>query len=132
MAGAHTSEKRWYANQNPTGNLSIADAVQAAGQNVISSLEAAESMFGEMQELFSFNGSTMQGLADQLFREKWSIREPDPVGAPGVFETQANATELAMTQDAFDAVTAMHELYGAMTNVVVAQEDRLAQLRRMS
>lgn len=128
MSGAHTSEKRWYRNQNPNGNMSVADKVQDAGGNVISALEAAESMYGEMQELFAFAGGTMQLLADQLFKEKWSVRET----APDVFETEASATELAMTQDAFDAVTAMHELYQAMTNTVVAQEDRLAQLRRMS
>jgi hypothetical protein len=213
MAGAHTSEKRWYRNQNPTGNVSIADQVQDSAVNVIHGLNAAESMFGEMQELFAFAGSTMQGLADQLFYEKWSVRSSPgvqavltvdvvagavtaaaisvagtsyvdgtgytialtgtagggdgaavlsydvvagvvtniAVDAPGttytngagqpvtetpapgnVFETEANASELGMAQDAFDAVTAMHELYQAMTNVVVAQEDRLAQLRRMS
>ena len=132
MSGAHTSEKRWYQNQNSHGNESVADKVQIAGRNIIQSLEDSESMFGEMQELFAFAGSTMQGLADQLFFEIWSVRESDPVNLPGVFDTQANAAELGMTQDAFDAVTAMHELYQAMTNVVVTQEDRLAQIRRMS
>ena len=70
----------------------------------------------------------------------WSAEYTDGDGqamtnepAPGqVPETQANAVELTMTQDAFDAVTAMHELHQALTNNVVAQEDRLAQLRRMS
>jgi hypothetical protein len=131
MAGAHTSEKRWYRNQNINGNDSIADMVQVAAVNVIKALENAESMFGEMQELFAYTGGTMQGLADQLFKEKWSARLVDPQ-VPDVYETQANATELGMTQDAFDAVTAMHELYQAMNNVAIAQEDRLAQLRRMS
>lgn len=131
MSGAHTSEKRWYRNQNPNGNQSVADEVQSATLNVRSALDAAEVMFGEMQELFTFAGGTIQLLADQLFFEKWSTRLVDPQ-VPDVFETQANAVELGMTQDAFDAVTAMHELYQAMTNVVVAQEDRLAQLRRMS
>ncbi len=213
MAGAHTSEKRWYDNQNPNGNESVAGKVQSAARELIQSLENAESMFGEMQELFTFTGGTMQGLADQLFKERWSARSSagvdavltvdvalgevtavtisnagtgynngtgltvnlgasagggdgtavisyDVVGgsltnaavaiggatytnglaqallntptAGQVQDTQANAVELGMTQDAFDAVTAMHELYQAMTNVVVVQEDRLAQLRRMS
>lgn len=131
MSGAHTSEKRWYRNQNPNGNSSVADEVQTASLTVRGALEQAEVMFGEMQELFTFAGGTMQLLADQLFYEKWSTRLADPQ-VPDVYETQANAAELGMTQDAFDAVTAMHELYQAMTNVVVAQEDRLAQLRRMS
>lgn len=132
MTGAHTSEKRWYRNQNPNGNASVADDVSVAAGTVIAALEAAESMYGEMQELYTFTGGTMQLLADQLFLEKWEGRESDPVGNPGVIDTQANAAEVAMTQDAFDAVTAMHELFQAMTNVVVTQEDRLAQLRRMS
>ena len=52
--------------------------------------------------------------------------------AGGVPETSANADELAKAQDAFDAITALHELYLAADNTVVAQEDRLAQLRRMT
>ena len=47
-------------------------------------------------------------------------------------QTSANAAELAKAQDAFDAITALHELYQAADNVLVAQEDRLAQLRRMT
>jgi len=54
-----------------------------------------------------------------------------PLAGP-VSETTANADEVAKTQAAFDAVTALHELYQAATNVAVTQEDRLAQLRRMS
>lgn len=209
MAGAHTSEKRWYRDQNPNGNDSIADQVQEHARVIIHELNRAEAMFAEMQELYSYVGSTMQGLADQLFKEKWEQRLEQGVDAVvtvdvvagaitaaaittagtgytngtgftlnvaggdgnGIIsydvvngsvtnvavdaagatysdglgqtvtnfptagltpETQANATELAMTQDAFNAVTAMHELYQAMTNVAVVQEDRLAQLRRMS
>ncbi len=52
---------------------------------------------------------------------------------PGqVFETQANAEEVAKAQDLFDAMTALNELYNAADNQAVTQEDRLAQLRRMS
>lgn len=209
MAGAHTSEKRWYKNQNPNGNDSVADKVQEHSRIIIHELHRAEEMFEEMQELYAYTGSTMQGLADQLFKEHWEFRTEagvdavvtvdvsggiitgaaittagtgytnatgysltvaggnadgtlsyDVVGgavtnvqvtaggtgysdglgqtvtnfptAGQVPATQANATELAMTQDAFDAVTAMHDLYQALTNVAVPQEDRLAQLRRMS
>jgi len=49
-----------------------------------------------------------------------------------VSETTANAEEVAKTQAAFDAITALHELYLAADNTVVAQEDRLAQIRRMT
>lgn len=52
---------------------------------------------------------------------------------PGqVFETEANSVELGKAQDLFDAVTALNELYGAADNLVTTQEDRFAQLRRMS
>lgn len=132
MAGAHTSEKRWYRNQNPEGNESVAEQVQAISKNVLAALVDGEEAFDEMQELMTFAGGTSQLLANQLFLERWSGRESDPVGAPGVIDTEANATELGMVTDAVAAVTAIHELYQAMTNVVVAQEDRKAQLRRMS
>ena len=52
--------------------------------------------------------------------------------AGGVSETVANADELAKAQALFDAITALHELYQAADNVAVAQEDRLAQIRRMT
>lgn len=131
MAGAHTSEKRWYANMNPNGNESVADKVQNVAVEVVQVMANVEEMYAEMLELYNYAGGTTQLLADQLFKEKWSARLADPQ-VPDVYETQANAAEVAMTQDAFDAVTAMHELYLAMTNVAVAQEDRLAQIRRMS
>ena len=49
-----------------------------------------------------------------------------------VSETTANADEVAKAQAAFDAITALHELYQAADNTVVAQEDRLGQIRRMT
>jgi hypothetical protein len=49
-----------------------------------------------------------------------------------VSDTAANSEELAKTLAAFNAVTALHELYQAAANEVVAPEDRLAQLRRMT
>lgn len=52
--------------------------------------------------------------------------------AGSVSDTQANADELAKAQAAFDAITALHELYLAADNQTVAAEDRLAQLRRMT
>lgn len=55
--------------------------------------------------------------------------EPVPAGVP---ETQANAAEVERAQDAISAMTAIHQLYEAMTNVAVAQSDRVADLRRMS
>ena len=132
MSGAHTSEKRWYRNQNVNGNDSIADRVQSISKTVLVALLEGEEAYQEMLELNAFAGGTTQLLADQLFFEKWSVREPDPVGDPGVFETEANAAELAMVTDATAAVTSIHELYLALTNTAIAQENRIADLRRMS
>lgn len=52
--------------------------------------------------------------------------------AGDVSETTANAEEVAKAQAAFDAITALHEIYQAASNEIVTQEDRLAQLRRMT
>jgi hypothetical protein len=131
MAG-HTSEKRWRRNQTPESGQGISDQTQQMATSVVSTLLAAEQLYLEMLELYQYCGSTTQGLADQLFLEDWSDRESDPIGNPGVLDTQANAAELAKAQDVVDAITAAHELYQAADNQTVAQEDRLAQLRRMS
>ncbi len=131
MAG-HTSEKRWRSNQTSDSGVGISELVNESCIGVLRSLEEAENKYQDMVELYQFCGGTAQGLADQLFYEDWSVRESDPIGNPGVLDTQANATEVAMAQDAIDAVTAMHELYQAMTNVTVTQADRAAALRRMS
>ena len=132
MAG-HTSEKRWRSNQNPvdTGARGVSDLAQELCVTMIQALDAAKTGFAELQEIYAFAGGTVQLLADQLFYEDWSTRLADPQ-VPDVFETQANAIEVAKTQDLFDAITALNEIYSAADNGVVAQEDRLAQLRRMT
>ena len=131
MAG-HTSERRWRRNQTSTSGDGISDQTQQMAASVVGTLLAAEQLYLEMLELYQYVGSTAQGLADQLFYEDWSERESDPIGNPGVLDTQANATELAMASDLIAAITASHEIYQAANNVVTTQEDRLAQLRRMS
>lgn len=131
MAG-HTSEKRWRSNQTNDSGVGVSELINESSIGILRALEEAENKYQDLLELYAFAGSTAQGLADQLFYEDWSVRESDPIGNPGVLDTQANATEVSMAQDAVDAVTAMHELYQAMTNVAVLQADRAAALRRMS
>ena len=131
MAG-HTSEKRWRSNQTNDSGTGVSVLVNNAAETVIIGLTQAETMYQDLLELYTYVGSTSQLLADQLFYEGWSVRESDPIGNPGVLDTQANAVEVAKATDLIDAVTAMHELYGAATNVVTTTEDRFAQLRRMS
>lgn len=124
---AHTGVKRWRDGMYtpPTGVAGIDEAVQNQISNVARSARDAliqgEEAYQQLVELYTYAGSTVQGLADQLFKEDWETRS----------EMQANAAEVAIAQDAFDAMTALHELYQAATNQTVAAEDRLAQLRRM-
>lgn len=130
MAG-HTSEKRWRRNQNPlSGNTGVSEEVSQAAESIISVLTSGEEHYQNLIELYTYVGSTAQLLADQLFYEDWSVREETT--SPFNLETQANAEEVAKTQDAIDAMTSIHELYQAATNVVVTQKDRIADLRRMS
>jgi len=131
MAG-HTSEKRWRSNQNNDSGTGVSILVNQAAGVVIGGLTDAETMYQDLQELYVYVGSTSQLLADQLFYEDWITRESDPIGNPGVLDTQANAAEVAKATDLVNAVTAMHELYDAANNVVTTQEDRFAQLRRMT
>ena len=56
----------------------------------------------------------------------------DMPAAGTVPDTLANTEEVNKTQDLFDAITALNEIYNCANNQVVAQEDRLAQIRRMT
>lgn len=131
MAG-HTSEKRWRNNQTNDSGTGVSILVNQAAGVIVNGLSDAEIMYQDLQELYVYVGSTAQLLADQLFYEDWVGRESDPIGNPGVLDTQANAEEVAKATDLVNAVTAMHELYQAANNVAVTQEDRFAQLRRMT
>lgn len=213
MAG-HTSEKRWRQGMNPQASREpgVSQSVSNIAEQMINALTNAEAAYAEMQEIYQFAGSTIQGIADLLFTEDianrqipgtdavitvdvatgvvsspvvttagsgyvdgtydltltatagggnndavlrytvsggsvtgatiqaggtgytdgldYTVTEMPPAGLTS--DTQANAEEVGKVQDAFDAVTALHELYQAANNQVVAQEDRLAQLRRMT
>ena len=131
MAG-HTSEKRWRSNQGQDSGAGVSEIVKTSAIGVIDSLSQAETMYQDMLELYTYAGGTAQLLADQLFYEDWVTRESDPIGNPGVLDTQANTVEVAKTTDLIAAATSLHELYQAANNVATTTEDRFAQLRRMS
>jgi len=122
MAG-HSSEKRW---------LDVSAAVQNVANKTMVAVVESENIYQDLIELWAFAGGTDQLLADQLFLEVWQRRESDPVGDPGVFDTEANATEVGQVTDAKAAALAVHELFLALTNVAVTQEDRITTLRRMT
>ena len=138
MAG-HTSEKRWRNNQTNDSGTGVSILVSAQAGVVLNTLQEAEVMYQDLLELYNLAGTgspdlsgTAQGLANQLFFEDWISRESDPIGNPGVLDTEANSDEVAKVTDLIDAVTAMHQLYQAANNVSVSQADRFADLRRMS
>lgn len=106
--------------------------VAQASLSTLQSLNSAEEIYQELFEVFTYVGATDQLLADQFFFEKWFEREADPVGSPGVFDTQANATEVALVTDLKSAIVALHELYQALNNIAISQSDRATELRRLS
>jgi len=71
-------------------------------------------------------------VAGTTYNNGTDIVVQETPAAGQVFETQANAEELGKAQDLFDAITALNELHGAASNLATTQEDRFAQLRRMS
>jgi len=129
MAG-HSSEKRW--DKNRFGDLGIGEVVKDSAKQMVFAMNMIEESYQDLLELWSFAGNTDQLVADQLFFEIWSIRVSDPIGNPGVIDTQANSTEVEQVADAKATMLALHQLYQAMTNVVIAQDDRLAKIRRMT
>lgn len=131
MAG-HTSEKRWRSNQTNDSGTGVSVLASSTAGSLIDQLTQAEALYQELLEVYTYVGSTAQLLADQLFFEDWVTRESDPIGNPGVLDTQANSDELAKATDLINSMTSAHELYQCANNIVVAQEDRFAQLRRMS
>lgn len=126
MAG-HSSEKRWDKNQ--FGDVGVGQQVRDAANRVVGALADAEELYQDLLELWQFAGGTDQLMADQLFLEVWSARTS---GSPPAPETQANAAEVLRVADARAAMQAIHDLYEAMTNVAVTQQDRIAVLRRMT
>jgi hypothetical protein len=78
MAG-HTSEKRWRTHQTPLNPIvGVSEQVSELCKGVLSALNESEKAYAELQELYVYAGSTVQGIANQLFFEDWSVR-----GTPG-------------------------------------------------
>lgn len=62
---AHTSEYRW---------REVADTATNVAKVVVDALLDAKSKYDDLLELYTYCGSTAQGLADQLFLEDWQAR----------------------------------------------------------
>lgn len=81
MAG-HTSEKRWRTNQNTLyGNIGVSDLASQVCTQMVATLDQGKAAFDELSELYSYVGSTVQLLADQLFFEDWQSRSTTGVQA---------------------------------------------------
>lgn len=122
MAG-HSSEKRW---------IEVSASVSDIASRTMATLVESENIYQDLVELWGFAGSTDQLLADQLFFEVWTVRESDPIGNPGVLDTEANAEEVGRVTDARAAAAAVHQLFEALTNIATTQADRITTLRRMT
>lgn len=112
---AHSSELRWQG---------AADAVASQAFQTLRALNDAEQTYQDLLEAYTYAGGTDQAFADLLFQEVNG--NPDPIA------DTATAEQVALVADLSLAIQALHELYQAADNQVVAQEDRLTQLRRMS
>lgn len=106
------------------GQYPIILAASAGGGDGVAQLSYTVSGGSIVSAFVSSPGSTYTNGLGQ------AVVETPPAGT--VTDTVANAEEVAKTQDLFDAITALNELYQCADNTVVAQEDRLAQLRRMT
>lgn len=102
---AHSSEMTW---------SDAAGRVALSAQSTMAALQAAEEIYQDLFEVYNYTGATDQSMANQLFEV-----------------TTADSTQVAKVTDLRLAITALHELYQAMTNVAISQADRTAPLRRM-
>lgn len=128
---SHTSEKRWESFRQADGSIErgVNDTVGDMSEKILRAVLDGEELFQQLQEMWTFAGGTDQAVADQLFINKWSVRDTD---GDGNMDTGANAEEVAMAVDAKNAALSMHQLYEALTNGTVAADDRASKLRRMT
>ena len=61
----HTSEYRW---------ADVSAAATQVTQNLVEALQEGKNHYEDLVELYTYCGSTAQGLADQLFKEVWEAR----------------------------------------------------------
>jgi len=123
MAG-HTSEKRWSKLKLPNGTFLEGISLKASeiARQLTSTLNDVEERYQELLEIYTYAGGTDQDFANQLFRED----------IEGRGESISNTEELAKATDLVAAMLAAHQIWLCANNVSVAQEDRMALLRRMS
>lgn len=112
---SHSSQLRW---QN------AAQDVTTSAAQTLRAIVDAEEIYQDLLEAYNYAGGSDQAFADLLFQD--DNGNPDPI------TDTATAAQVAIVTDLRLAIQSLHELYQAMNNVAVAQEDRAARLRRMS
>lgn len=111
---AHTSTKRW---------TEVEERVSHYSKTAIEVLNDAEEAYQQFQEVYTYAGSTDEGLAELLF---YGDEGKDSAG-----QTLVTPEQLALVVDAKNAMIAMHQIFEAANNGTVTQDDRLTKLRRM-
>ncbi len=131
MAG-HTSERRWRRNQTQNSGQGFSEQVTELVSVMLDVLYKAEQLGLELEEMQDYlEDESAQALADQLFKEEWSVREADPLANPGIFEQCANEDEVTMVADAMAAVEAAKQIF-EFANKKESGKTRIAKMRRMA
>lgn len=112
---AHSSELLW---------KQASAEVAAASQEALTALVNAEQRYQDLLEAYNYAGGSDQLFADLLFSDLIQDEARNPA--------EATVAEVAKATDLRNAITALHELYGALTNEVTSTADRATDLRRMS
>lgn len=75
MAG-HTSEKRWADKAGINGLITAGVSSTASNllKELVAQLNLVEEAYQQMQEIYAYTGGTVQGLAEQLFKEDIAAR----------------------------------------------------------
>jgi len=128
----HTSQKRWRRNQGPVPGKGFSEEITELSAALLDVLYKAEQLGLELEEMQDYLGDdSPQTLADQLFKEDWTVRESDPLGNPGIFDDAANEEEVKMVEDAIAAVDAAKEIF-EFANKKAKDKSRISKLRRMA
>ncbi len=112
---AHSSQAFW---------SDVDVAVSSACARVVEVLQDSETSYQDLLELYAFAGGTAQLLADQLFADVIAAEARNPA--------EANGAEVAKAQDAIDAMTSIHQLFQAATDVATTTADRMEDMRRFT
>jgi len=130
----HTSEQRWRKNQGGNTGRGLNEQVSDLTAQLLDVLYRAEKLGLELEELVDYTKEdgkdTVLAVASQLFYEDWVVRESDPIGNPGVIDTEANDFECRKVSDAIEAINAAQDIF-EFANKATKGKSKISTLRRM-